>query len=212
MVGIYGLFDAMTGECLYVGQSSDVEYRIKRHLWRLKSYSHLNQFTEWFRSIDSNLSRIEYKVLDECEDVDSIKNELEMKWFRVLEPKFYGKVPSIRESWQMSEETKRRIAKSVSEYWRGSGESSGRHRLSVAVLCEYCNNEFTSPRENSRFCSVRCVQSSRSASIDIDLARSMYISGRTLREISEVVGVSHVTVRRYLLEHGVTLRSPGEKG
>lgn len=212
MIGIYGLFDTESGECLYVGQSSDIEYRVKRHMWNLKSYTHLDSFTAWFKSTGSDLSRLEHRILDECENIDSVKNELEMKWFHNLGPRFYGKVPSVKESWEMSEETRDRIAKSVSEYWQTKGLSTGRRRLSIVALCEYCSVEFTSARDNPRFCSVRCVQRSRASSLDIDLIRGMYDSGKTLRDISDEVGVSHVTVRRYLLEHGVTLRSPGEKG
>lgn len=212
MVGIYGLFDSATGECLYVGQSSDIEYRVKRHMWKLKSHTHLDDFSSWFSSIGDDLSRVEYRVLDICEDDDAVKNSIELRRFNDLKPKFFGKVPSTKESWSMSEETKDKISRSVSEYWSTKGPSLGRTRLSVVRRCEHCSDEFTSDRDNPRYCSVACVQRSRASVIDIELAKDMYYGGKTLRDISIAVGVSHVTIRRYLLEAGVSLRAPGEKG
>lgn len=40
--GIYSIFDALTGECLYVGQSKNIHERRQSHFKRLRGERHLN--------------------------------------------------------------------------------------------------------------------------------------------------------------------------
>lgn len=114
-VGIYLIQDKITQENLYVGQSKNIEQRWKSHLKRLRGNRHLDSFNEYFKSINKDESRLLFSILEECEDNDSIKNELEIKWFNILSPKCYGKVPSLNNKWQHSEETKKILSDSMNK-------------------------------------------------------------------------------------------------
>ena len=210
MIGIYGIFDVVTDECLYVGQSIDIEYRVKRHRWRLLNESHLKSFSAWFNSIEKDINRLEFRVLELCTDDDPTKNALEMVWFNTLSPRFYGKVPSEKERWALSDQTKEKIAKSMCSYW---DTKEGREsRLQSRVLtCGQCESEYSSGRRDSRFCSDRCSRKNRVCQVDIELITDMYLSGHTLRDIAKSVGISHVSIRSKLIDSGVVLRSPGER-
>lgn len=111
--GIYGIFDTLTEECLYVGQSKNIYERRRSHFKRLRGERHLKSFTEWFVSIGKDESRLDLRVLCRCLDNDDIKNKLEIFWFNELHPRFYGAVPSVNNRWSHSKETKRKISDGI---------------------------------------------------------------------------------------------------
>lgn len=78
-IGIYGIFDATTDECLYIGMSKDIEERWKQHLKILKSKRHKRKdFTEWYHSNGATPDLLMFRILEECEyDVDTL-NRLEI--------------------------------------------------------------------------------------------------------------------------------------
>lgn len=79
--GIYGIFDAVDGTCLYVGQSRCVESRWAQHLRKLKAGKHRKDFEDWFIEHGSDESALRLRVLETCADVAYDKNSLELKWF-----------------------------------------------------------------------------------------------------------------------------------
>lgn len=94
-VGVYGIFDYRDDTCLYVGQSKNIEYRLKKHIVSLRSQRHDRPgFNHWFS--DNGEQNIETRILEICENTPSAKNALEQKWFDELNPLFWGKNPSSR--------------------------------------------------------------------------------------------------------------------
>ena len=92
--GVYGIYDKQSKTCLYVGQSLDVKTRFKQHKKRLRAGTHLTPFVKWMEDNNKTIHDIEFKILEECENVDSVKNRIEAKWFGSENPLFFGKKPS----------------------------------------------------------------------------------------------------------------------
>lgn len=137
-IGIYGIFDNSNDECLYIGQTLDINLRWKQHLKLLKSKKHPRKdFAEWYHS-GNNSDLIDFRVLEECKK-DEL-NDFEIKWFNLLLPKYYGKKPSINESWRHSEETKNKIRDSINEY-------NLRNNIVSEKNCNVCNNVFYGSRK-----------------------------------------------------------------
>lgn len=110
--GVYGIFDKKTMTCLYVGQSKDILRRWNSHIKNLKRGKHRRKdFIKWYHS--HGLFSMEFRVLETCEDNDFNKNFLEMKWFSILKPKFYGEYPSMNQHWNQRESTKQKISESL---------------------------------------------------------------------------------------------------
>lgn len=195
-IGIYALYYGET--CLYVGQSKDIEQRYKRHIIRLKAGTALQKFNEWFQENNCPHESIELKILEECEDNDLIKNELEIKWFNDLSPLFYGKVPSLKDTWSHSEETRKKISDSVRHYKTDGGKIKS--RVDIVRLCKNCSKEFSSSAENPIFCSRICFESDYRKSVEDrnNLIITLHDSGLSLREIAREVSISHVAVKKII--------------
>lgn len=218
-IGIYALYYGET--CLYVGQSKDIEQRYKRHIIRLKAGTALQKFNEWFQENNCPHESIELKILEECEDNDLIKNELEIKWFNDLSPLFYGKVPSLKDTWSHSEETRKKISESLKikngsnntedRFCKKCGNSVPKRRIlcdnclskrssknvDEVRLCKRCGAEFNAWKKSSKFCGRDCYNKQKR---EENWERDNKIvelrgTGMSLREISKVIGVSHVTVK-----------------
>lgn len=191
-VGIYGLFDSETDECLYVGLSLDIEYRVKKHVSKLRARTHQRaDFIQWWVEHGEDESSIEIKILEACEE--SNLNRKESYWFIELKPKFYGKEPSENEKWKHSEETKKKISKSLKISKGGSLEDIDR-------MCPGCKNTFRSRRRNVKFCSISCVSknSLEKRSSYSNKALELHEEGFSLREIAKEIGKSHVTVKNII--------------
>ena len=107
-VGVYGIFDRDTNTCLYVGMSANIEQRWNSHMREIKGGRHRRKgLVDW--SEEFGFDSLIFVVIEECENDDKLKNALEIKWFNNLKPKFYGKKPSMNDTWVHSEETKRKI-------------------------------------------------------------------------------------------------------
>lgn len=147
-VGIYSIFSVETGECLYVGMSSvSIEKRFKQHLKKLRNKSHPRiDFVEWYHNNGSDPKNIDFRILEECKNDSKILNTLEIKWFNLLSPKYFGKKPSLNEKWEHSEETKEKIRKS--NYLFLGKEY-------VKKFCKFCEKEITK-NSAKKFCSKEC--------------------------------------------------------
>lgn len=206
--GIYGIFDTLTEECLYVGQSKNIHERRQSHFKRLRGERHLKPFTEWFVSIGKDESRLDLRVLCRCFDNDDIKNKLEIFWFNELHPRFYGAVPSVNNRWSHSEETRKKIARRTFE-----SERLGKHYTCAVYYyaCKMCDKFFTSSRRKSRkhiFCSKSCShaysKSLKMDTLDYKKVKDLYESGATQVKIAKTFGVSNATVSKFMRDNGIS--------
>lgn len=148
-VGIYGIFDSITDECLYVGLSTDIHGRWKNHRNTLKNGSHRSDFVEWFNNHDRDLQSMNFKILEECENKESTLNSLEAKWYRIMRPLFAGKVPSNNETWKHSNDAKNNISKAIIAYHIAKG-------VYEEIQCP-CENTFSARiKLRKKYCSITC--------------------------------------------------------
>lgn len=160
-VGIYGIFNSETKECLYVGQSKDIDTRWREHLKRLRNKKHPRQdFVEWFYLNGASEGLLSFKILEECEYDEITLNLAEIKWFNTLVPKYYGKQPSLKENWKQTEDTKKKISQSVREAYYSKLNSPIRTIEGFRILCGTCGIEFIHNRKR-RYCSVECRNKGR---------------------------------------------------
>lgn len=112
-VGIYGIYNPKTGECLYIGCSKEIEKRYcKYHLPRLANGSHRRKdFSEWFIQQEEKEPTV-LRILEVCPSVNELNNR-EVFWFWQEKPKFYGKLPSVNENWKYSEESRKKLSEST---------------------------------------------------------------------------------------------------
>ena len=204
--GVYGIFDTLTGECLYVGQSKNIYERKMSHFRRLRGERHLKSFTKWFVSIDKDESRLNLKVLSRCFNNDDIKNKLEIFWFNELHPKFYGAVPSVNNRWSHSEETRKKIGKSLAERFVDLGCPPSNNPSVISCkcyfyTCEMCNTVFSSKQKRhhshifySQSCAYSYNQSLKMDTLDYNKIKDLYESGVTQVKIAKMFGVSNATV------------------
>lgn len=130
-VGTYGIFDRETGECLYVGISSiSVENRFKQHLKKLRNGTHPRKdFVEWFHIRGDSQDLLSFRILEECENNYQALNASEIRWFHELLPKYFGKQPSMKELWTHSEDSKRKVSKSLKKLYRNTYLDSQRNKI-----------------------------------------------------------------------------------
>lgn len=209
--GIYAIFDFETDECLYVGQSKDVDFRLVQHFRKLRSGKHLKSFADWFESVGRDESRVVFSLLEECKNTDKAKNVAEMKWFRVLEPKFFGKQPSLNDKWEHSKETKDKIAKGNIAFLVKNNRK--KEILFQTKLCDYCHKKFQTPAEKPMAnCSSRCAHNSRIVVIDKSTLIKLYIDKKMgTRAIGNMFNTSDHTILKRLREHGIPVRRKNER-
>lgn len=205
-VGVYGIFDSRDNTCLYVGLSRDIAGRWKKHLSRLRVGKHKRSgFNDFFASIDRDESLLSFRILEECESVDTILNLCEMKWFTLLQPKFHGSLPSENNKWTHSEETRAKIS------------AAAKKARSFDYTCKYCLNGFVSSGLNRVHCSTECARlSSRRIEAGEDLEAKlldMYsVKKMTLMEIGAELKVSYVTIYKLLEKFNIPRRGRSKAG
>lgn len=196
--GVYAIFDSRTNECLYVGQSSNVLLRFKKHTYLLKSRKHRKDFVAWFEDHNFDVKSIKFEIMEMCDNEDGIKNSLEIKWFNELSPKFYGQVPSMNSKWSHSEETISKIK-----------DHSQRGCKIFYYDCEGCGKVFISNKRRYKkhvFCSVKCSSSHFSVvnKFDYDTISGMYASGMTQCEIAKELNVSNTSISKFMMLNGIS--------
>lgn len=210
-VGIYGIFDSETDECLYVGMSSiSVEKRFKQHLKNLRNGNHPRKdFVEWFQVNGSNPLLLNFKILEECENNETVLNTLEIKWFNELKPKYFGKQPSLNEVWERSEESKKKVSESLRKY----AESKPKKLKSICSSKD-CSNMVHHSRNN--YCSVKCANLSINTKLvynplilNKDKIIQTYLNGDSLESIAKRFSTTKNTLSKFLKNEGVEIRKRG---
>ena len=194
-IGIYGIFDTRNGDCLYIGQSKNIQDRWRSHRKRLLAGKHLKDFTEWFKEQGSDISTLELRELEETINTDEAKNAAEIRWFDNLSPKFYGQVPSAnKRGWEQAEETKQKISTSVKQRFRSSG-NLGKDR---EYTCAYCGLLFKgSTYKVQQYCSVVCRGYSQHSLTKEDRAAAKeLLKTKSLREVAKIFNTSTPVMHR----------------
>lgn len=209
--GIYAIFSEADDTCLYVGQSQDAEARLRQHVSRLrrKSKKSLDSFIEWYHANGCDETKLRFELVEACADIDLLRNSLEAKWFHVLQPSFYGKAPSLKDTWQMTDEVRAAIANGVTKHYPLRDgqvyDSEGKRKYRLACASKECGKEFLRDKEQ-KFCSVSCrgAASAVPGLSQADLEK--YLSaGLTMYEIADVVGCTALTVNNRLRALGLTV-------
>lgn len=205
--GVYGIFDAADGACLYVGQSRCIEARWTQHLRKLKAGKHRKDFEEWFREHGSSESALRFSVLETCDDVAQDKNALELKWFNKLRPLFYGQTPSLHYCYGN--------AHGCSGLEPGTDEWYLAVHASTRIWFYYCANcleLFVSRKHRTTplvFCSHRCHRehSLIIKTVDAGDVLRMLDDGLNLSAIGNFYGTNAKVVRDYMARFGLRERS-----
>lgn len=159
-VGIYGIFDAKTDECLYVGKSITIESRWKKHIYLLRTGKHIrSEFVDWFNEHNKDPESMRFAILEECDNKGATKNLLEIKWFNELRPKFFRKLPSVKDKWQHTTATKIAIGEAMLK--RSGSTNTFRDSegfLFYRLTCESCAIGYSSRNYRSKTCSQTCEQ------------------------------------------------------
>lgn len=204
--GIYGIF-SREDECLYVGLSRDIGQRWRKHLNKLTAGTHPRaEFVEWFDS-NGGAEAIVFRVIEEIpeENVsDESLNLAEELWFNILQPRFYGTIPSGANKWQHSEETKEKIRRSAV---RRAEENGTRNPPRDPRNCDYCGEVYTPKARNpSNFCGRLCVSRSLRVLSDSDRESIFHkYPGMTQQELAAEYNVNQQyisrVIRAYRIEH-----------
>jgi len=85
--GVYGCFDGVTNECLYVGGSKTVNYKINNHIYDTNNLNqaakHRPSHLALYTSLAKHQSR-DWRVIEECEE-EMIKT-LEKHYISIYNP------------------------------------------------------------------------------------------------------------------------------
>lgn len=199
---IYCIRSASTGTCLYVGQTTDFDNRIKNHRARIRLRTHRPEMVEWVDKYGSN--DIEFAVLEYCSE-KSMLDQSEIYWFDHLKPIAYGVRPS-ESSWEMTDSTRSKIRETLRDNWVGVRDDEGHpvHRH----ICDNCGCSFTSRKTKQSLCGNECRVLARTFLFSDPIrAVEMYQDGLSLREVGDRFGTSRNVVSRHLKSLGVVLRS-----
>lgn len=214
-VGIYGIFDSKTDECLYIGMSKNIEQRWKSHLKNLRNKRHPRKdFTKWYHSNGAVKELLLFRILEECEYDVKILNSCEIKWFNKMRPKYYGKKPSLNEKWEHSEETRRKISDAGMGKEPWNKKSPGAKSLYIFV-CLHCEENFESIKTTQKFCSRKCqaefAKQKSANEYDYDYIYDLYWNqGLSRPQIAEKLGVGRTTALKIMNRLGIPRRSADE--
>lgn len=186
MSGIYGIFDSVSSECLYIGLTHDFSARWKSHLRKLKAKTHPQKgLIDWWIINGERPDRLTFKVLETCSSEEL--NAKEIFWFKRMKPKFYGKLPSLNETWSHTDETKEKLRQAI------------KPKSFVSKVCKACKKDFEIEvkRRKYLFCSADCRYAARFKLSEVSETKMRHLYFRenmNLEEIGSLFGVSSVTV------------------
>lgn len=221
--GVYAFFDAQTGECLYVGESTRVLQRKADHLRSLRDGSHPRKdFCSWFKDHGSDPEKLIFQILEECEP--NLLGSLEVHYFNKLNPRFFGQVPHADRQWFHTAETKLKISEAnrirfsdpgAKSAWETTVEIYGYEK---AVELTRASGSFARDPERAALAgakgkgkpktldhrakisqSLKARKAKGIAPIDASALRSAILKSPTnMALLAEQFGVSRVTIRKYL--------------
>lgn len=113
--------------------------------------------------------------------------------------KLYNGRPTGTGSVHHTDETKRNISIAITKWHAKS------FKPKASVYCLRCNILILKPKVKQKFCSRRCT-TIRLTKDEINFIEDLYKDGFSLRQISDKIGFSHITVRNTLIKSGVPLR------
>lgn len=210
MSEIYAFFCASTLSCLYVGQAFNAQARYQTHVAKLRAGTHRQAaWSSWFSEHQFNETSMICVILENVEDTDEARNCAEIAWFNELSPKFFGKIPSTAERWAQSESSRKSIAAGVSAVRQAKSLSN------VDRICEACGSAYRAPLKSVTRCKrVKCKRERRQVgqlyAISVNDLTDMYRT-MSLRQIADILEVSHISIRNRMMDLGIALRSQGSK-
>jgi len=210
-VGIYGIFDSKTDECLYIGMSKNIEQRWKYHLKDLKSKKHKRKdFVEWYHANGAIPELLVFRILEECKYDNKTLNTLEIKWFNNMSPKYFGKIPSLNEKWEHSEETRNNIRNTHLQKL-----SSENNYMLRKLICPGCHEVFHNRIKNRVFCSRKCqaeyVKEKSANEYNYDYIYDLYWNqGLSRPELAEKLGVGRTKALNIMKRLGIPRRTVKE--
>ena len=203
-VGIYGIFDSKTDECLYVGMSKNIEERWRSHLKELKSKRHKRKdFVEWYHSNGAVKELLSFKILEECELDEKLLNNAEIQWFNEMNPRYYGAKPSLNNKWTHSGETIEKIRQATLKRYEGNT------RLDRKLICEYCGGIFHHVKD-PKYCSRKCRIEYENKRFDKQELTDKYNSGLSLHDLAKEYDCSYRTIHAYMVRHNIPRRNLSE--
>lgn len=165
--GIYGIYHGE--ECLYVGQSVSIERRWRKHRAALADGRHHTPgFSPWFTTSELSLEDLTFTILaDLGEEATQLELNLEeIRYFKLLRPRFYGKAPSESNSYTMTPEIIAQAGRIASERYQESytgvsyiDEETG-VRMRV-MRCPTCREEFSTSKRRQFYCDIQCRPSNQ---------------------------------------------------
>ena len=192
--GIYGVF-GIENQCLYIGLSRNIETRWVNHKKLIKNGCHPQKgLVEWSKQ-HGGAEQLTFRILEVLPENSSDVNfnKAEIVWFNQLNPLFFGKVPSTKETWRQSQETKQKISESVRRFNRIKGSSI------EEKICVGCETKFLPSRNKITFCSNSCGLLTRSKIKPEDVAEIVLLSRTmTQRQLASKFEVNQPTIFRVL--------------
>lgn len=167
-IGIYGIFNKSTEECLYIGQSVTIEKRWISHRHSLTNNTHARRdFNEyWLVKLDGILDSLDFRILFTLEEKDQVLlSQKELEFFELYLPRFYGQKPSVSNNYMihsdemlsaMSETLKSNIAKARVGFRFENGQRIWERK------CINCEKLFDGYSPTSAYCSAQCKDSYKS--------------------------------------------------
>lgn len=115
---------------------------------KVKNKTHSRkEFFKWYHDNGATPELLVFRILEECDNNEHSLNLAEIKWFQSMNPKFYGKQPSLNDIWTHSEKTKLSISESVKNSLKNKN---------YFKICKKCDKEFYGKTPNACYCSDEC--------------------------------------------------------
>lgn len=208
-IGVYSIFNAETDECLYVGLSKDIEDRWQSHLKNLQNKRHPRKdFVEWYHTNGAKPELIVFRILEECNNDDFILNTLEIKWFKELSPKYYGQIPSLKNRWTHSEETRKKIGDSNSTKTLIKLKNNHDTIVKMANDLKYTLKDIQNEVGVSKHSLVKYMKKNNINHVyknwnkkDLEsypIKKWRFEDKKTIREIAKLANTTHPTILNYL--------------
>lgn len=131
---------------------------------------------------------------------------MEIKWFNSLSPKYYGKRPSLNETWVLSEETREKIKKTIIDKL-----PLDKNYLFRDLTCLFCDKIFHNKNKDRIFCSRKCqseyTKYKSNKEYDYDYIYDLYWNqGISRPELAKLLGVGRTKALTIMKRLGIPRR------